>query len=350
MTWIHTASGGKLDFINPDPAQINIRDIAVGLSNTCRFSGQIPNNRWYSVAEHSINCALTAERDGLSPKQCLAILMHDASEAYLCDLSRPLKSLVPQYRDIENRIQEAIGQRFGINFDDYHEVIKKYDNEALFAEKNFFFPGVGEWDGERETRTIKLIYPRSVLANTTKNAARMKFLVTFKRFSKKKILIVGHKGHGKDTLADLMSLYGYKKQDSSRKALEIFLFQKLRDKYGYATPEEAYQDREQHRAEWYQEIVAFNTPDKTRLARLIMQDSDIYVGMRDRDEIDACMEAGIFDYVIWVDASQRKPLESKSSFNIEVSPDYIVVDNNGDESDLRDAAAALYEIIEGRSP
>lgn len=154
--------------------------------------------------------------------------------------------------------------------------------------------------------------------------------------SRSKFLIIGHAQHGKDTAAEMLcDMFGLKAADSSRRSLEIFLFDKLAPKYGYKTIEEAYQDRKNHRAEWYEEIKAFNTPDKTRLARNIIKDSDIYVGMRCPEEIAACRSARLFDQVLWIDASERKPPEPSSSFAITQADADVVIDNNGNEPNLR---------------
>lgn len=157
---------------------------------------------------------------------------------------------------------------------------------------------------------------------------------------KPKLLVVGHARHGKDTLAEyLRDTYGYTIKDSSRRSAEIFLFDLLKSKYGYADIEECYRDRVNHRAEWFREIRRFNTPDKTKLARLIVETSDVYVGMRDADEINACVKDRVFDLVIWVDASNRLPPEPTSSFNIDQSLADVIIDNNGDK-------AGLYRTIE----
>ena len=158
---------------------------------------------------------------------------------------------------------------------------------------------------------------------------------------KPKLLIIGHARHGKDTLANyLRDVHDFRVADSSIRAAEIFLFDKLATKYGYTTFQECYLDRVNHRAEWFQEIKAYNTPDKTRLARNIMADSDIYVGMRDSDEINACMAAKIFDAIFWVDASERLPPEPTDSFNIDASLATFIIDNNGDLDQF-------YDTIEG---
>lgn len=75
--------------LNPKPEQINIKDIAHALSLICRANGHF--DYFYSVAQHSINCALEAKARNLSRKVQLACLLHDGSEAYIADIIRPIK-------------------------------------------------------------------------------------------------------------------------------------------------------------------------------------------------------------------------------------------------------------------
>src|SRR5687768_10005799 len=100
--WLGTNAGNVIDLIDPKPDQITIEDIAAGLSKVCRFNGQIKD--WYCVAEHSAHVA------ELVPNQLkLIALLHDASEAYLCDVPTPLKrALGDVYSDIEARVTAAI--------------------------------------------------------------------------------------------------------------------------------------------------------------------------------------------------------------------------------------------------
>jgi len=151
-----------------------------------------------------------------------------------------------------------------------------------------------------------------------------------------KLLIIGHARHGKDTVAEMINKeHGYKFKSSSEAAAEIFLYDKLKEQYGYETFQECFEDRMNHRQEWYEAIVTYNTPDKVRLAREIMEDNDIYVGMRDNDEIMACLKDNIFDLIIGV-YDPRKPFEDSTSFNIDMwHLADVVIPNAGTLEDLR---------------
>lgn len=104
---IITRSGRYFDFIDPQPDQITIDDIAWGLSNICRFNGQCLE--FYSVAQHSV-----LVMDIVPKEHQKAALLHDAAEAYVGDMVGPLKQLVPEYKAIEKRIEAAIFAKFGI--------------------------------------------------------------------------------------------------------------------------------------------------------------------------------------------------------------------------------------------
>ena len=133
-----------------------------------------------------------------------------------------------------------------------------------------------------------------------------------------KYLIIGHARHGKDTVAEMMNnLYGLTFKSSSLAAAEIFIFDILKDKYNYSTFIECYEDRVNHRAEWYELIEEYNKDDKARLAKEILKDSDIYVGMRSNAEIEECVRQGLFDKIIGV-FNYRKPSEDSSSFKIDM--------------------------------
>ncbi len=136
---IRTGNGIWIDFENPNPLSFDVETIAAALSKQCRFAGHTP--RFYSVAEHSWLCMSWAAADGVRGDGLLALLLHDAAEAYCMDLPRPLRAMLPQYEEIYKRVEFAIGQRFGIDFDAFADLVKKYDNAMLHNERLQLFPG-----------------------------------------------------------------------------------------------------------------------------------------------------------------------------------------------------------------
>lgn len=152
---------------------------------------------------------------------------------------------------------------------------------------------------------------------------------------KKRLLIIGAARHGKDSVCQILKDgWGYDFVSSSMAALEKVIYPVLQPKYGYTSLEEAYEDRVNHRAEWKELITAYNTPQKARLAREIMQDNDIYCGMRCVNELDACVTLRLFDHIVWVDASYRKEPEPVSSNTLTRDVADYVIDNNGNPHDL----------------
>lgn len=126
MHWVQTYTGKRMYFDRPKLCDIDIRDIAHGLSNMCRFNGQ--TREFYSVAQH---CVLVSH---IVPRGAeLWGLLHDASEAYLPDVTTPLKALMPQFKVFEEHIQEAIGDRFGLAWP-MPPSVKAADRVALATE------------------------------------------------------------------------------------------------------------------------------------------------------------------------------------------------------------------------
>lgn len=162
----------------------------------------------------------------------------------------------------------------------------------------------------------------------------------------RKILILGHMRHGKDTVAEMIkNQYGYNFKSSSQAAADIFIYEVLKDKYGYKNPEECFEDRVHHRAEWYNLICEYNSTDKARLAKEILKKDDMYVGMRDKDEIRECLSQGVFDLVLGV-YNPNKPLEPASSFNIDLwEAADIIIPNAGSLDDLRRRVLLLEPLI-----
>ncbi len=110
MSRIMTHSHKMFDPLHPEPELIDIADIAHSLSMLCRANGHFRS--FYSVGMHCINCANEAIARGYSRKVQLACLLHDGSEAYLSDVTRPVKEELPQYRQIEEPLQELIWDLF----------------------------------------------------------------------------------------------------------------------------------------------------------------------------------------------------------------------------------------------
>ena len=145
-----------------------------------------------------------------------------------------------------------------------------------------------------------------------------------------KLLIIGNMRHGKDSFAEILGEnFGLKFKSSSQAAADIFLYDALKDKYRYNNSEECFEDRVNHRPEWYEMICDYNKEDRAKLAKDILTLTDCYVGMRDREEIEESMRQGLFDLIVWVDASERLPLESESSFNIDKNCADVIIYNNG---------------------
>ncbi len=160
------------------------------------------------------------------------------------------------------------------------------------------------------------------------------------------LLILGAARHGKDTLAELLrDNFGLKFLSSSQACADIFIYDTLKDKYNYKTPEECFEDRMNHRQEWYEMICDYNKDDKARLAKEILKTTDCYVGMRDREEIEECMNQGLFDLIVWVDASGRLPLEGKESFNIDKSCADVIIENNGTYEEFVDTVTRFGNIL-----
>jgi hypothetical protein len=110
MSEIMTHSKKMFDPLHPKAELVDIEDIAHSLAMLCRANGHFKS--FYSVGQHCINCAREARARGWSERLQLACLLHDASEAYLSDVTRPVKQELPQYRLIEEPLQDAIWLKY----------------------------------------------------------------------------------------------------------------------------------------------------------------------------------------------------------------------------------------------
>lgn len=148
--WIQTVSGRKFYPFDPRPEDIYVEDIAHALSNMCRFNGHCA---WfYSVGQHSVHCSQMAK-----PEHKLALLLHDATEAFVADIVRPVKRHLVGYKEVEDKIADAVAKRFGIETFDFPE-LHEIDNRVLMTEvRDIMSPCPEPWNIPYEP------YPREVL-------------------------------------------------------------------------------------------------------------------------------------------------------------------------------------------
>jgi hypothetical protein len=153
---IRLRSGRYFDFLDPQPDQFTLADIAGALSKICRFGGQI--ERFYSVAEHLVMCDRVAERDGHHLGVRKAVLMHDAAEAFCGDMVKPLKEMMPAYKVVEARVEAVIAKKFGIDFDEYLGFVSEIDHAMLIAERRqLFSKDKVKWAGEDDVRPLHVM-------------------------------------------------------------------------------------------------------------------------------------------------------------------------------------------------
>ena len=135
--WIHTWSGGKFYYLTPLPEEVLVRDIAHALSLQCRFNGHVEEH--YSVAEHSVLVSDMAYNLSKDYKVALAGLLHDAAEAYIGDVVSPLKKMLSEYKEIEERVEKCIAEAFDLEFP-WPEEVHRADKLILSREFSSIAP------------------------------------------------------------------------------------------------------------------------------------------------------------------------------------------------------------------
>lgn len=134
MTFVVTLSGREIELLAPKVSDIDIHDIAVGLARCARFTGQTYGEYGYSVAQHSELVSRI-----VPPEFALAALLHDAAEAYVRDLTTPVKELVSGFDTIEHGFLTVILTRFGLP-ETLPPCVKKADRIALATERRDLVP------------------------------------------------------------------------------------------------------------------------------------------------------------------------------------------------------------------
>lgn len=163
--WITTYTGGKFHYLEPSPDEIHIEDIAHHLSLLCRFTGACKS--FYSVAEHSMRVARL-----LPPELKLAGLLHDASEAYLNDISRPVK-YSHKLHETEQLISKVVADKFSVDI--FHPEVKKADDTLIATEARDLMPNTDTW--------AKLPDPLvSIIVPISPTTAEMYFHMRFKEY------------------------------------------------------------------------------------------------------------------------------------------------------------------------
>ncbi len=137
--WIQTYCGVKFFPTDPLPQDVHIEDIAHALSLSCRYTGHV--REFYSVAEHCVHVFRLCSEENKAWG-----LLHDASEAYISDIARPVKPLLANYQELEENLMKCIAARFELPWPAPKEV-KQYDTAMLLIEKeDLLGPSPQEWD------------------------------------------------------------------------------------------------------------------------------------------------------------------------------------------------------------
>lgn len=135
---ITTYSKIEFNTLDPDMESIRIDDIAHALSMMTRANGHFP--QFFSVAQHSLQCAREAIARHYVPSVCMACLLHDGSEAYLSDITRPVKKNMTMYLQIEEQLQNSIYEKYVgyVPKGEEQELIENIDDACLYYEFRHF--------------------------------------------------------------------------------------------------------------------------------------------------------------------------------------------------------------------
>jgi len=151
-----------------------------------------------------------------------------------------------------------------------------------------------------------------------------------------RLLVIGYRGHGKDTVCELLcNRFGLQFQSSSLFCAQKVVRPWLEEKgIFYPSVESCFYDRDKHRPEWFNAISHYTKNDRARLAREIFSKYDIYCGLRNHDEYVAIREENLCDVAVWIDASKRVTPEPQASCTLAKEDADFVLDNNGSLTEL----------------
>ncbi len=188
---------------------------------------------------------------------------------------------------------------------------------------------------------------------------------------RKKILVLGHGQHGKDTTSRMLAERGFAFTSSSLFCAERVIWPLIVDlelaslfvaslpyvvgtqigfelqamNREYTDSEECFDDRANHRTLWYEAIKAFNDPNPTKLGRAIFEEHDVYCGLRNVEELEALRKESVFDVAVWIDRSNYVRPESVLSCTVNAHMADYTIDNNGTIDDLRRNVGRFLEKI-----
>ena len=183
-SWQRMLSGRRLDLLNPSPLDIEIEDIARGISRVARWNGQTSGEYPLSVAQHSVIVAelLKSYNENIEIKWQLAALLHDAAEYIISDMITPLKSFLgEEYIQLEEKIQIAINIRFSLPGEipkKIYKLIKNCDRQTAFIEA-IQLAGFTLKEAKKTLKMPKLI-PDYKIIPISANKAEKLFLKKFK--------------------------------------------------------------------------------------------------------------------------------------------------------------------------
>ena len=182
--YIRTNSGVRFYPLNPDPQGILIEDIAHALSLLCRGNGHV--KVFFSVGQHCIHCAKEAEQRGYSTRLILACLLHDASEAYLSDITRPVKQHLQDYCRYEKHLLEVIYKKFlgSPLSQEEQKLVKIIDDDMLYYDlRDLLNEFVNKSVSGQEPKTAPIMYSSFSYKERPFKEVEEEYLSLFRKYS-----------------------------------------------------------------------------------------------------------------------------------------------------------------------